>query len=325
MSANPNFVNTVNNYSTHFQWSDLDSDYNLPAKKAFEAGANGSWLRALNISSKSVRTMVVEVLMRPTATQAQAGQSREVVLGRALIPPGKVVNAMDPSVIPGMDPIPNRGLRLASGQAIWLRPIGSTEAWYRPASTPFSPTELNPSAATFSILKDRGRIYGFELHLPDGADYFKLFDGDNNEVFTRDGRFKFSTEVLRHKIPAANVDARERMEYDTTTEVANTTAIHISGYRAHLVGNMGVTATNVESVSISTGGEISVTSPSPSVLGQMKVYKIEEGLAPYTSQDRTTVITRENLVPAASECTYLGRTPLLHSEILNCTAFGGNF
>lgn len=110
MSAQPNFVTTVNNSAVQL------SSSTAGRATVFTAGTSGSWLRALNVCSESKNAYKLKFKLILSATSSPT--LCEVTIPAADRNGPKPINIMDPRYIPAMDPAPNRGLMLAAGQAL---------------------------------------------------------------------------------------------------------------------------------------------------------------------------------------------------------------
>ena len=110
MSAQPNFVTTVNNSAVQL------SSSTAGRATVFTAGTSGSWLRAVNVCSESKNSYKLKFKLVLSATSSPI--LCEVTVPAADKNGPKPINIMDPRYIPAMDPAPNRGLMLAAGQAL---------------------------------------------------------------------------------------------------------------------------------------------------------------------------------------------------------------
>ena len=117
MSAQPNFVTAVNNSTVQL------TSTTVASQVLFTAGASGSWLRAVNIYSNAPVAYKLKFKLSFSATSIPT-------LCEVTVPPvgkdgPKPINLMDPAFIPAMDPAPNRGLMLASGQVVRVEVPGT--------------------------------------------------------------------------------------------------------------------------------------------------------------------------------------------------------
>ena len=118
MSASPQFITSPNN--SFVQFSGQQTGTGTPVT-IFTAGASGSWVRHINVTYEgtSARTLGVMVLKNSTTYH----------LSTVSIPAGtgyttvSAKNICSPSDIPCMEPDPNRGLLLESGEALQVVPL----------------------------------------------------------------------------------------------------------------------------------------------------------------------------------------------------------
>ena len=368
MSTSPNFVSTVNNFVSLYNVSDLNLfgtnlDYSSPRWKCvYEPGASGSWVRAMNVFSASHRTLIVEVGVR-CATGDDAGGAQSdapIVLCRVPLLPMQSTNILDPSMIPAMDPSPNRGLRLQAGSKLYVRPVGSVEAYYKDYSTdvtsPYNFTgqsslvthSTNTSlVSSYSLLKRTdGSVYGFEVKLNDTGNatngYFVLNDPERTVdeadtpyyVLTRDGRFLLNdTELVHTHLPAATGSTNKQVKVERKKLSGSShTITHISGYTVHTMSALsGINSSNIGSLVVDADGSYNVGGSSLGTIGVAEVARCSPPLDSFRVDQSirgiyTDAVSNSNSFEAADdkpEC--INGTPLLFSEELKIVVFGGDF
>ena len=369
MSTSPNFVSTVNNFVANYNISDLllfgtDLDYSSPRWKCvYKPGTSGSWVRAMNVFSAAHRTLIVEVGVRGGTgfVSGDGAQSSDpIVLCRVPVPPMQSTNILDPSMIPAMDPSPNRGLRLQPGSDLYIRPIGSVEAYYKDYSTDVTNilnftgqsalvTQGTNSSlvSSYSLLKRTdGSVYGFEVKLnntgPAANGYFVLNDPERTVdeadtpyyVLTRDGRFLLNdTELVHSHIPAPTGSTTKQVFLERKKLSGSShTITHISGYTVNTAtGLTGINSTNIGSLVIDADGSYNVGGSS---LGTIGVAEVARALPPFdafrvgqakrgTYTDSVPYTSSQLSGDEQPEC--INGTPLLFNEELEVVVFGGDF
>ena len=121
MSAQPQFINTANNTFTKF--SAINSGSVTPTT-IFTAGANGSWVRHINITHPGTSSRTLSVMVAKSGVTYHI--SKVSVPARAGYDTTKAINICNPSEIPCMEPDPNRGILLGSGESLQVQTLESS-------------------------------------------------------------------------------------------------------------------------------------------------------------------------------------------------------
>ena len=369
MSTSPNFVSTINNFVSRYNVADLrlfgaTLDYSSPRWKCvYNPGTSGSWVRAMNVFSAAHRTLIVEVGVRgATGTTGNANESQAddpIVLCRVSLPPMQSTNILDPSMIPAMDPSPNRGLRLQPGSKLYIRPLGSVEAYYKDYSTDVTSmlnftgqsalvTQGTNSSlvSSYSLLKRTdGSVYGFEVKLnntgPAANGYFVLNDPERTVdeadtpyyVLTRDGRFLLNdTELVHTHLPAATGSTIKTVSVQRKKLSGSShTITHISGYTVNTAtGLTGINSTNIGSLVIDADGSYNVGGSSLGTIGVAEVARSLPPLDSFRTHQSVRGLYTDDLnygsaVHGDNQFECINGTPLLFNEELEVVVFGGDF
>ncbi len=118
MSAQPQFITAPNNKFTSF--SGINGGSVTPTT-IFTAGANGSWVRHINVTHPGTSARTLSVMVeKSSVTYHLATVSIDA---RAGYDTTQARNICNPSDLPCMEPDPNRGILLGAGESLQVQTL----------------------------------------------------------------------------------------------------------------------------------------------------------------------------------------------------------